>query len=94
MLSLPTPATSNGGEIAKIRQFLNVNDANYVLILAWLVNCFRPDYPFPVLILSGEQGSAKSTTSRLLRELVDPNKTAFRSAPRDERDLVIAANNG
>ena len=46
-----------------------------------------------MLILSGEQGSAKSTTSRLLRELVDPNKTAFRSAPRDERDLVIAANN-
>lgn len=75
MLPLPMPI-ARGGEIAKIRQFLNVSHTNYVLILAWLANCFRPDYPFPVLILSGEQGSAKSTTSRLLRELVDPNKTA------------------
>lgn len=91
MLALPTP--TQNGDISKIRQFLNVSDANYVLILAWLANCFRPDYPFPVLVLSGEQGSAKSTTSKLLRELVDPNKTAFRSAPRDERDLVIAASN-
>ncbi|MDQ3713825.1 MAG: DUF3854 domain-containing protein [Acidobacteriota bacterium] len=92
MLPLPMPY-ERGGDITRIRQFLNVSDANYVLIMAWLANCFRPDYPFPVLILSGEQGSAKSTTSRLLRELVDPNKTAFRSAPRDERDLVIAASN-
>lgn len=92
MLPLPMPV-ADGGDITKIRRFLNVSDTNYTLILAWLANCFRPDYPFPVLILSGEQGSAKSTTSRLLRELVDPNKTAFRAAPRDERDLVIAANN-
>lgn len=92
MLALPMP-NANDSDITQIRKFLNVNDANYVLIMTWLANCFRPDHPFPVLILSGEQGSAKSTTSRLLRELVDPNKTAFRSAPRDERDLVIAASN-
>lgn len=90
---LPLPMPIENGDITKIRQFLNVNDTNHALILAWLANCFRPDYPFPVLVLSGEQGSAKSTTSRLLRELVDPNKTAFRSAPRKERDLVIAASN-
>src|SRR5262249_24497323 len=30
----------------------------------------------------------------LLRALVDPNVAAIRSAPREERDLVIAANNG
>ena len=92
MMPLPMPIASSG-DIARIRQFLNVSDSNYVLIMAWLANCFRPDYPFPVLILSGEQGSAKSTTSRLLRELVDPNKTAFRSAPRDEHNLAIAASN-
>jgi hypothetical protein len=31
---------------------------------------------------------------RVLRALVDPNTAALRTTPRDERDLVIAANNG
>jgi hypothetical protein len=91
MLALPTPI--NRGDIAKLKNFLNVDEKNLILILAWLVNCFRPDYPFPVLILSGEQGTAKSTTSKLLKELVDPSVMPFRSAPRDEHNLVIAANN-
>jgi hypothetical protein len=91
MQSLPIP---NGrGDITKLKSFLNVDDKNLTLVLAWLVNCFRPDYPFPILLISGEQGAAKSTTSRLLRELVDPSLTPFRSAPRDERDLIISATN-
>jgi hypothetical protein len=91
MLALPTP--TERGDIAKLKSFLNVDDKNLTLILAWLVNCFRPDYPFPILLISGEQGTAKSTTSKLLKELVDPSVMPFRSAPRDEHNLVIAANN-
>ncbi len=50
-----------------------------------------PTGPYPLLILTGEQGSAKSTTSKVLRALVDPSTLATRSFPGDERDLVIAA---
>ncbi|NMB45029.1 MAG: hypothetical protein GX998_01315, partial [Firmicutes bacterium] len=39
------------------------------------------------------QGSAKSTTARVLRSLVDPNVAPLRTTPRDERDLAIAAHN-
>jgi len=91
MLALPTP--TENGNIGKLKNFLNVDEKNLILILAWLVNCFRPDYPFPILLISGEQGTAKSTTSKLLKELVDPSVMPFRSAPRDEHNLVIAANN-
>ena len=56
--------------------------------------CYRPGKPFPLLALHGEQGSAKSTTARILRALVDPNKAALRSEPKDERDLMIMATNG
>jgi hypothetical protein len=91
MQSLPMPTTN--GDIGKLKSFLNVDDKNLTLILAWLINCFRPDYPFPILLISGEQGSAKSTASKVLRELVDPSIAPFRSAPRDERDLIIAATN-
>jgi hypothetical protein len=91
MQALPTP--TEGGDISKLKDFLNVDDKNLTLILAWLVNCFRPDYPFPILLISGEQGTAKSTASKVCRELVDPSIAPFRSAPRDERDLIIAATN-
>jgi hypothetical protein len=91
MQALPTPI--EGGDISKLKDFLNVDDKNLTLILAWLVNCFRPDYPFPILLISGEQGTAKSTASKVCRELVDPSIAPFRSAPRDERDLIIAATN-
>jgi hypothetical protein len=42
---------------------------------------------------SGEQGSAKSTTAKLLRRILDPAQALLRTPPRDERDLLIAANN-
>src|SRR5262249_8630505 len=59
-----------------------------------LLATFRNRGPYPVLVLSGEQGSAKSTFSELLRALIDPNTAPLRALPREDRDLFIAANNG
>ena len=41
----------------------------------------------PVIVLSGEQGSAKSTFSSILRALLDPNTAPLRALPREDRDL-------
>jgi hypothetical protein len=95
MLALPTPVP--GGSLDDLQPFINVGiacEADWTLLMAWLVSTFRPHGPFPVLCLHGEQGSAKSTTARVLRALVDPNSAALRADPRDARDLIIAANNG
>lgn len=91
MLSLPQPQLN--GDVGKLRKFLTVGDNEYILICSILVSWFRPGYPFAVTIFTSEQGTGKSTVSRMFRRLVDPNKTDFRSAPREERDLVIAATN-
>ena len=53
----------------------------------------RPTGPYPVLVLTGEQGSAKSTCARMLRALVDPHEAALRAPPRNEHELFIAARN-
>jgi hypothetical protein len=90
---LPLPIPNGRGDISKLKNFLNVDEKNLTLIKAWLVNCFRPDFPHPILNFSGEQGTAKTTAAKVCRELVDPSLAPFRSAPRDERDLVIAAVN-
>jgi hypothetical protein len=88
--SLPVPV--HGGSLAELRDLVNVgSDESFVLMVGWLVGTLNPDIPFPVLDLIGEQGAAKSTTARILRQIVDPNASPLRSLPRDERDLGIAA---
>lgn len=91
---LPLPRPQAGGSIDELRRFVNVeDDASWRLLVAWLIAALRPKGPYPVLILQGEQGSAKSTTARILRALVDPNVAPLRTVPREERDLMIAATN-
>ena len=72
--------------------FRSRND--FVLVVAWLLATLRPGGPYPLLAISGEQGSAKTVLSKMLRALVDPNAAPVRALPREERELMIAANNG
>ncbi len=90
-LSIPV----KGGSIDALRSFLNVqSDADFVLVVAWALAVLRNSGPYPMIVLSGEQGSAKSTFSLILRSLLDPNTAPLRALPREDRDLFIAANNG
>jgi hypothetical protein len=91
---LPLPAPERGGTVRELRRFVNVaGDEDWALLLGFLVCAMRPIGPYPVLVLTGEQGSAKSTACRLVRALVDPNEAPLRAEPRDTRDLAIMANN-
>ena len=91
---LPVPLPLSGGDLQSLRQFVNVEEVAWPLVLGWLVAALRDTGPYPVLVLNGEQGSAKSTTARVLRMLIDPNKADLRSEPKEPRDLMIAATNG
>jgi hypothetical protein len=91
----PMPIPAAGGSVETLRSFLNVqSDADFVLVVAWALACLRNRGPYPVIVLSGEQGSAKSTFSAILRALIDPNTAPLRALPREDRDLFIAASNG
>lgn len=93
MKPLPTPIA--GGSVDELREFVNLsNDPDWVMFICWVIAALRPTGPFPVLCVSGEQGSAKSTLCRVARSLIDPNSAPLRSPPRDTRDLMIAAKNG
>jgi hypothetical protein len=84
----------HGGALEALRSFLNVSSQEeFVLAVCWTLAALRNTGPYPVLALSGEQGSAKSTFATLLRCLIDPNVASLRSLPREERDLAISANN-
>ena len=90
----PLPLPEQGGAIAALQTILNVRtDAEFALAVAWVLAALRDCGPYPVLVVCGEQGSAKSTFSSMLRALIDPNVAPLRPLPPDERDLAIAANN-
>lgn len=92
MQALPEP--EEGITIERMHDFINTaTEDDFRLIVAWLVGALRPEGPYPILLINGQQGSSKSTVSRFLRDLIDPNRSSIRSQPRDERDLMVSAVN-
>ena len=79
--------------LSALRRFLNMGEDDFVLCVAWLLASLRDTGPYPLLVLTGEQGSAKSTAAKLLRSLVDPARPPTTGMPRNERDAAIATRN-
>jgi len=91
---LPQVVPQGGGDLlGLLRKHVRCREDDLYLLAAWLVGAFKVGGPFPVLIINGEQGSSKSTTTRLLRRLVDPHARDMREPPTNSRDLVAAVKN-
>src|SRR5262245_48062837 len=91
---LPLPLPKGGGSLDTLRHLHNLpSDDDFVLVVAWLLAALRPNGPYPLLAISGEQGSAKTVLCKMLKALIDPNIAPVRALARDERELMIAANN-
>lgn len=89
----PLPLPGGGGNYDDLFQLCNIPEDDHMVVLAWILECFRPDTPYPVLEITGEQGSAKSTTQEVLRSFIDPNRVMLRAKPKAVEDIYIAAYN-
>lgn len=89
--ALPEP--TKDGDITLLNQYLNVDAQQMPLIIGWVLCALSGVKPYPILILQGEQGTGKSTTSRVLRSLIDPSAVPLRSPPKEVRDLLVSASN-
>jgi hypothetical protein len=90
--ALPEP-TRDGRGLEALRRLANLDRDDFLLAVSWLVAALVPGIAYPVVVLIGESGSAKTSMGRLLKNLVDPTGAPLRSQPRDEQDLLIAALN-
>jgi hypothetical protein len=104
MRELPEPDPN--GNIDELSRFVNIRDecdecddvlptqsksTDWILFLSWIAQAFRPSGPYPVLVLLGEQGTAKSSTATTAGSLVDPTDVDRQTLPRDEQSLAIWA---
>jgi hypothetical protein len=90
MLPMPKPS-SDGTGLDALRPFINADDENFLRVLIFAICAMRGRGPFPILVLHGEQGSAKTTAGKFLKALIDPGKLDARAPCRDTHDLAIAA---
>lgn len=73
----------------RFMNLLNLKDEQNKLILkCYIISLFIPDIPKPILMLYGEQGSAKSTLQELIKMLIDPSMMRTQTFPRDINELV------
>jgi hypothetical protein len=91
---LPLPMPRRDGSIDLLRPYVNLTEPDFRLMVAWLTAVLRPVGPHPILVLGGEQASAKSTLVKVLRLLIDPHACIALNVPSSTRDLMATAVNG
>ena len=88
----PSPFLSIDDKDNTLDEFINLlnikNNDIKLLLKCYIVSLFIPDISKPVLMLHGEQGSAKTTLQELIKMLVDPSSVLTLTFPRDINELI------
>jgi hypothetical protein len=88
---LPLPIPEKNGDISELRSLLNVDEKAWILLVTFILFCFRPNQRYPVLVLSACRGSGKSVAGEILKKLIDPGKAPLIKLTGDTRNLGVTA---
>jgi hypothetical protein len=84
------PATSP--DFSLFRMLLrDLPEAEFVLFLSWCLMALWPDGPYPIMLITGEHGTGKSTKLRVAQRLIDPVTDDLLAPAKDDRDLAADA---
>lgn len=73
----------------KFMKLLNITgEENKLLLKCYIISLFIPYISKPVLMLYGEQGSAKSTFQEIIKMLADPSIIKTLTFPKDINELI------
>jgi hypothetical protein len=90
----PLPYPVAGGSLEELRPLVRPDDEYWVLIQGAMLDYLKGHGPYCVLAISGEQGSAKSTLARFIKQTIDPVFHAPLAAlPQKEHDLGVDGQN-
>jgi hypothetical protein len=91
VLTAPLPVPVGGHGLDGLWQLLNVEATDRPLVAGWLIAALITDIPHCVLGVFGEQGTGKSTATKLLVSIIDPSPVPARTPPDDKASWVTAA---
>ena len=76
----------------EFRKLFNLEkEEDFYVILSFLLNVLSPFESYIGLALIGEQGTAKTTTARIIKHIIDPDRKTKLSTPKSEEDLIISS---
>ena len=90
-LTHPLATPVRDGTLEPLRQLVNLSEDDFRLVIGWVVAAYFTDIPHPILLVQGEQGTAKSNLIRCLLALIDPQPAEDRESPADKREWAIFA---
>jgi energy-coupling factor transporter ATP-binding protein EcfA2 len=89
---LPLPEPAGPEALEELAALLPLRERrDWALVLGWLVGALNPRGPYPILVLTGEKGSGKTTAALVLKSLLDPQEGGLRAEPKDEEALMVGA---
>ena len=86
----PLPIPDENGDIEDLLDFFDFhNPLDKVLATVWIVTALATEIDRPILLISGTQGSGKTTVADIIRSTIDPVSLTGMSMPRTERDFGV-----
>lgn len=96
--SLPMVIPASQGNLDLLKNYVNLAENDYLLLIAWL--SYTLAHPktktskYVILVILSEEGSGKSFLCRaIINKLIDPSQIVLQKFPKNDKDLVIAAQN-
>lgn len=86
----PLPAPQQGVSLQDLREFINVNDDDFRLVLGWMLATLNPMVKSPILWLNGDKGRGKTMLTKFLKGLIDPDSAGAIAPFRTQRDMTAA----
>lgn len=87
MMEQPLPDPQ--GDPDRLMGFINIKDKNQrLLYLCSVITNFIPDIPHAVMVFHGQEGSTKSTTSKITRKVIDPSRALTCRAYTQKKEFI------
>ncbi len=81
-----------GGDLGLLKKHINYGDEDqWKLLVGFILSAMRDEKEYPILVISGQQGSGKTTLSDILMTLLDPHGDTPASLPKKESDIGTSA---